>query len=96
MFYINLFDTQAAALESHTFRKTGKLVDLSPQQILDCSKGYGNEGCGGGLMTDAYEYVKTQPGLDTWDSYPYEGKDGQCRFKEESVAAYCTGKYSQK
>ncbi|XP_044755985.1 procathepsin L-like [Coccinella septempunctata] len=81
----------AGALESHTFRKTGKLVDLSPQQILDCSKGYGNEGCNGGLMTDAYEYVKTQPGLDTWDSYPYEGKDGECRFKQESVEAYCTG-----
>lgn len=81
----------AGALESHTFRKTNKLVDLSPQQIIDCSKGYGNDGCKGGLMNDAYEYIKNQPGLDTWESYPYEGQDGECRFNSQTVGAYCTG-----
>ncbi|KAK9884585.1 hypothetical protein WA026_007426 [Henosepilachna vigintioctopunctata] len=81
----------AGALESHTFRKTGKLIDLSPQQIIDCSKNYGNEGCKGGLMSDSYEYVKNQPGLDSWDAYPYEAQDGQCRFKPEAVEAICTG-----
>ncbi|EEZ97693.1 procathepsin L [Tribolium castaneum] len=81
----------AGALEGHNFRKTGRLVELSPQNLIDCSTNYGNDGCSGGLMNPAYEYVRTNPGIDTEDSYPYEARNGPCRFRPETVGAYCTG-----
>jgi cathepsin L len=47
-----------ASLEGAYQIATGALRSLSEQQLLDCSKSFGNQGCKGGNIVQAYEYIQ--------------------------------------
>ncbi|KAJ6654482.1 hypothetical protein lerEdw1_006903 [Lerista edwardsae] len=79
------------ALEALVFNKTGKLVSLSEQNLIDCSWKLGNHGCHGGLITRAFEYVRNNGGINSELAYPYvEKDDASCHFNPRDRAANCT------
>ncbi|XP_061520285.1 cathepsin S-like isoform X2 [Phycodurus eques] len=79
------------ALEGQLKKRTGKLTSLSPQNLVDCSLDFGNHGCHGGFMTNAFRYVVKNGGIDSDRAYPYRAKRGKCEYKPQDRAANCSG-----
>ncbi|XP_062301717.1 procathepsin L-like [Osmerus eperlanus] len=79
------------ALEGQMKRRNGSLVPLSPQNLVDCSTRFGNHGCKGGYLSKSYLYVISNRGIDSESFYPYEHKDGQCRYSTQGKAGVCFG-----
>jgi cathepsin L len=81
------FSTTGSVEGAH-FLSTGSLVSLSEQNLVDCSTAEGNEGCNGGLMDDAFQYIIKNHGIDTESSYPYRATGpNKCEFKAADVGA---------
>jgi len=70
----------AEELEGAYFVKKGMLLELSQQELMDCSWPFGNNACDGGEDFLAYQWIMLNGGLATAESYgPYLMADGYCR-----------------
>jgi len=71
-----------AVLESHVAIATGKLMRLSPQQLVSCAPNPGQcggqGGCLGATQWIAFNYTIGAGGLSLDKRYKYEGKTGEC------------------
>ncbi|XP_045171865.2 procathepsin L-like [Mercenaria mercenaria] len=78
----------------HKKKKGGSIKDLSEQNLVDCANSrWGNYGCRGGWMNNAFKYISSNRGINSESCYPYVGRDQYCRYRSSCVAA--TDKGSQ-
>lgn len=70
------------SVEGNYAINSGKLVSLSEQKLVDCDTV--DHGCSGGLMDNAFNWIKSNGGLPTEASYPYTAANGNCK-KVDSV-----------
>ncbi|KAF3707665.1 SH3 domain-binding protein 5 [Channa argus] len=76
------------AVEGALFLKTGSLQVLSQQVLVDCSWGFGNNGCDGGEEWRAYEWIMKHGGIATMESYgAYMGMNGFCHVNSSQLTA---------
>jgi C1A family cysteine protease len=69
------------ALEGAWQIATGHLVAISEQQLVDCSKSFGNMGCNGGLMDNAFQYME-QNAMCSESEYAYVAEASKCNQKK--------------
>ncbi|XP_031595963.1 digestive cysteine proteinase 2-like [Oreochromis aureus] len=76
------------AVEGALFVKTGSLQVLSQQMLVDCSWGFGNNGCDGGEEWRAYEWIMKHGGIATTETYgAYMGMNGFCHVDSSKLTA---------
>ena len=70
-----------AAIESAWAIKGNPLTVMSEQELMDCTREYGNNGCDGGWSRNSYRWLSKNKTMKESD-YPYTGKegDGNCKY----------------
>jgi len=68
------------ALESFiAINSNTSVTNLSPQELVDCTSSYGNNGCNGGMMDSSFRYVIDKGGICSEDEIKYKGVDKKCK-----------------
>jgi len=84
----------SSVLESHIAIQTGKLFDLSEQQLTSCAPNPdqcgGTGGCSGSTQWLAFQYAITS-GLTTTASWPYHARDEKCDVTKIKQVATISG-----
>ncbi|KAL6763487.1 hypothetical protein V8C86DRAFT_2496198 [Haematococcus lacustris] len=80
------------AMTGAWFLATGQSISLSEQQIVDCSWDHEVNGCSGGWVENALEYISLDAGGAVQEAdYPYMGQNAYCRANKHGKAAAFSG-----
>ncbi|XP_058795009.1 procathepsin L-like [Phymastichus coffea] len=76
----------AGVISGQIFKKIGRVVTVSEQQLVDCSTLTGNLGCSGGSLRNTLRYLERSKGIMTGDNYPYTAHKGVCKYQKRLSA----------
>jgi len=68
------------AIEAYWKLKTGNLLSMSEQQLVDCAGSSGNAGCFGGTSSNAMTWISKNDGICFGKDYPYTALMGVCQM----------------
>ncbi|OAF65054.1 hypothetical protein A3Q56_07229 [Intoshia linei] len=71
--------------------KHKKLVSFSEQELVDCDDT--DNGCNGGLPTNAFEKIKVLGGIEAETQYPYHPYKTMCMFTKKKIIAVVKSDY---
>ncbi|XP_063992441.1 cathepsin 8-like isoform X2 [Diachasmimorpha longicaudata] len=77
----------AESIAGQIFKKTGLVIPLSAQQLVDCSTITGNLGCAGGSLRNTMKYFERVGGLMAQVNYPYKARESSCKYNGDLSAA---------
>ncbi|ETV71060.1 hypothetical protein H257_13482 [Aphanomyces astaci] len=79
------------AVEGAAFVTSNKLVSLSEQELVDCDEG--DNGCSGGLMDNAFKWIKRHKGLCKEEDYTYHANASVCTVESCTPVTKVLGYY---
>jgi len=77
-------------MEAAHYGKTGELVSLSEQNLVDCATEYPNAGCSGGYPLIGITHVIKAGGIESEADYPFRAENEECTFNRTKVSATFT------
>lgn len=83
-----------AGMQSIYAIATGDLVELAEQQLVDCSRDYGNQGCYSGQFGNSYNYIRDN-GITSEDHYPWVSKEQLCKYSPGEMPSYYVKGFKQ-
>lgn len=75
-------------LESDLMLQSGTMMQLAPQELVDCKGDHTRRsGCNGGFPSAGYKVIQQLGGMEAESDYPYTARNGYCRFSKNKVKA---------
>eukprot|EP00047_Mylnosiga_fluctuans_P002140 m.223352 g.223352 ORF g.223352 m.223352 type:complete len:394 (+) comp10913_c0_seq1:297-1478(+) len=89
---IGALEGAAAINMNYTWAALGHDTGFAEQQIVDCDHLNQDQGCNGGDMPSAMQYIQENNGVTAEELYQYTATDGKCRTNIANVSADLVGK----
>lgn len=80
------------AVEGQILKKSGKLLSLSEQEIIDCANSNATFGCEGGFLFGVFNYIEQNRGISLEKYFPFTGIKNSCKTDKNKITVKLKGR----